>query len=100
MRIVAHAARRGGDADLLQHLQCPGVDGALREAFVRADGLHDLLADGEDRIERSHRFLEDHGDARATDALHAGIGKFDEDFAGEAGFPPRRRGQEAAAADP
>ena len=58
----------------------------LRQAFVRADGLHDLLADGEHRVERGHRLLEHHGDAGAADALHAGIGEAGEVFAGEADF--------------
>ncbi len=30
------------------------------------DGFGDLFADTHDRIERSHRFLENHGHARAT----------------------------------
>lgn len=33
-------------------------------------GLRDLVADGEDRIERSHRLLEDHRDLIAPDFPH------------------------------
>ena len=42
---------------------------------MRAHRFHDLLADGEHRVERGHRFLEHHRDAGPADALHAGIGK-------------------------
>jgi hypothetical protein len=33
---------------------------------VAADGLGDLMANGEDRIESRRRLLEDHGDATAA----------------------------------
>ena len=60
---------------------------------MRADGLDDLLADGEHRVERGHRLLEHHGDAGAADALHAGIGEFGERLAGEADFAGRDAGR-------
>ena len=44
------------------------VDGGrLRDL---ADRFADLVADGENRVERSHRFLKNHGDTIAPDAPH------------------------------
>ena len=42
----------------------------LGEVLVDADGLADLVADGEDGVEARHRVLEDHGDVVAPDLLH------------------------------
>ncbi len=39
-------------------------------ALVHADRFADLVADGEQRIERGHRVLQDHGDALAAHAAH------------------------------
>ena len=47
--------------------------GARPMSLMRAQGLGDLLADGEHRIERGHRLLEHHRDAGAADALHARV---------------------------
>ncbi len=41
---------------------------------VEAQGLGHLLADGEDRIQGGHGFLEDHGDVVAPDLAHPGLG--------------------------
>ena len=38
-----------------------------------AQRFFDLVADGEDRIERGHRFLKDQRDLRAADALHLAL---------------------------
>src|SRR6185437_6348577 len=51
---------------------------------MRADRLHDLLADGEHRVERGHRLLEHHGDARAADTLHRALGQAGDRLAREA----------------
>src|SRR5262245_13761298 len=37
---------------------------------MQQDGLLDLVADGEDRVERGHRLLEDHADLVAADLAH------------------------------
>jgi hypothetical protein len=47
----------------------------VAQAPVEPEDLHDLLADGEHRIERSHGLLEDHGDAVAPDLAHAVRGR-------------------------
>ncbi len=39
-----------------------------------ADGFGDLLADGEDGIQRGHRFLKHHGDATAAEAADFFVG--------------------------
>ena len=40
---------------------------ALADVAMGADGLDDLVADGENRIERGHRVLEDHRGGSAAD---------------------------------
>ena len=66
-----------GDADHLQQL-----DGALPDLLlvvallvVQGDDLIDLIADTEDRIQRGHRLLEDHGDHVAAQVLHDNVGR-------------------------
>jgi hypothetical protein len=56
-------------------------------------GFGDLISDAHDGIERRHRLLENHGDARAAKLAHGVIGKFgkiarcavfgEEDFSGD-----------------
>jgi hypothetical protein len=41
---------------------------------MRADRLDDLMADGEDRIERRHRVLEDHGGDLPRTRRHHALG--------------------------
>ena len=70
MRILVRALRRRRDADDLEHL-----DGALprlllRAAVVNPHDLGDLIADREHRIQRRHRLLKDHRDARAANPAH------------------------------
>ncbi len=38
--------------------------------FVHENGLFDLITDREDRIERSHGFLENHSNPASPNALH------------------------------
>src|SRR6185436_18459074 len=40
-----------------------------------AHGLADLIADGEHRVQRRHRLLEDHRDPVAADRAHLGLGQ-------------------------
>ena len=70
VRIVAHPARGVGDAHQGQHLRGAGPGLGVRLALVDDDRLGDLLAHGQHRVERGHRFLEHHGDAVAADAPH------------------------------
>ena len=47
-------------------------------ALVQDDRFHDLRADGEHRVQRRHRLLEDHADVAAADRLHLPFGQADE----------------------
>ena len=47
--------------------------GASR-ALVHPDRLGHLVADGEQRVQRGHGILQDHGDALAAHAAHLGVG--------------------------
>ena len=51
---------------------------------MRQQGLHQLVADGIERIEGSHRLLEDHGDIPAADAPQLILGQAHQ-------FPPLER---------
>ncbi len=51
---------------------------AFATLLVEDDRLHDLRADGEDRVERGHRLLEDHADVAAANRLHLALGQADE----------------------
>ncbi|MDT4861467.1 hypothetical protein FQZ97_960730 [compost metagenome] len=71
MRILVHAAGRLRDLDRVQQRHRFGTGSARAHAPVPHDGLDDLLAHGEDRVERGHGFLEDHGDVPAAHVAHA-----------------------------
>ena len=73
-----------GDVDAAQQL-----DGALarlppRAAAVAQDGLDDLVADGEARIERGHRLLEDHRQPVAAQVAQGFVGDIEQIEAVEA----------------
>ncbi len=61
VRIGAHLKRRIGDADHLKKLARTRKRSDAREAVVDPNRLRDLVVDPQDRIERGHRLLEDHG---------------------------------------
>ena len=66
---------------------------------MQPDGLADLAADGEDRIERGHRLLEDHRDPRAANRAHLGLAQIQQILTLEddlAADDSRRLGQTAA----
>jgi hypothetical protein len=87
--VVAHAFPGQGDFHSLQHLHRPVPGRLLLEPLVQHHRLGDLLADGEHRVQRGHRLLEDHRDPVAPDAAHRLIGEveqvlaFEEDLAGD-----------------
>jgi hypothetical protein len=62
VRVLLGAALRVRDADRGQHLDGARPGGLARGALVHPHHLGDLVADGEDRVERRHRLLEDHRD--------------------------------------
>ena len=69
VRVIMHAARGIGDLHQLQHLDGAGERLLLRQALVAAQALGDLLADGQHRIERGHRLLEDEADLLGADLV-------------------------------
>ncbi len=67
VRIIVDAFRGVVDADGFKHRQRAGEGVATGNVFVDEEWLDDLLAEAQERIERRHRILEDHGDAFAAD---------------------------------
>jgi hypothetical protein len=66
--------------------------------FVNPDRLGHLVADREQRVQRGHRVLQDHGDPLASDMAHLGVGFLNEILAFEhhlAADDPGRRRQHA-----
>ena len=70
MRVLVQALLGRGDAGLLQQLDraLPGSRGTHRQMGL--DRLDELLADGEQRIERRQRILEDRADVATADPAH------------------------------
>ena len=48
---------------------------AVRDLEMRTHRFGDLMPDREHRIERTHRFLEDHADLPAAHTAHVGFAK-------------------------
>jgi hypothetical protein len=87
-------AGRLGDVHQAQHLgralqRLPAV-----MPLMQRDRLGKLLADGQHRIERGHRLLEDHRDLVAADLAHLGSLSFEQVAALVTGCepPPKRAG--------
>ena len=59
-----------GDTDLHQQFHSAAAQRASCEPEVLAQHFADLEAHREDRVERAHRLLEDHGDLLAAHTLH------------------------------
>src|SRR5260221_1695808 len=95
MRVVGEALPRRGDLDLIEQLERGGIGLAAAHVAMIVQRLGDLEADGEHRVERGHRLLEDHRDAVAADLAHLLLVEPDEIAPGEAdmpgGDPPARR---------
>ena len=62
---------RVGNLHLLQHLQAAAAGlVTLDSLVVAADSLHHLVANGEDRVQCLHGFLEDHGYFPTPNLVH------------------------------
>ena len=109
-RALAHAARklvwirldptlRLRDMDAAQHLGRLVHCIAPGQSLVQHDRLGDLSSDRHQRVQRGHRFLEDHRDVVAANGLHLAFAQLQEVDAlepdGAADDPPRRVGDEA-----
>jgi hypothetical protein len=89
VRVLAEAALGIGQADELQEFDGarPGVlpgDVAMHE-----QGFGDLVADGEHRVQRGHRLLEDHRDLLAAQLAHLAFAEAEEVAALEQDLPVR-----------
>jgi hypothetical protein len=84
MRKFPHAPRRLRDSHQCQHLDGARLGGPLIEALMHPQGLADLAADGQHRIEARHRLLEDHRNVVAADRAHLTFGKLQQILALEA----------------
>ena len=70
VRIGAHDLAGRGNTHERQQFLCPHARRRSGEAELDPKRLHHLVADGEDRVQRCHRILEDHGDFASADGLH------------------------------
>ena len=75
MRVLPDALFRVGDAHLAQHFQHGLAQVRALQSAVDAHHLRKLVADGLHRVQRGHRFLEDHADAAAPHPAHLGLGQ-------------------------
>src|SRR5215475_9599603 len=70
MRIFVHTPLWHRNTHECEHLNGFVHGLFFGQALVQAHGLSDLIANREHRIERGHRFLENHGNIVATDTTH------------------------------
>jgi hypothetical protein len=70
VRILLEPALRIGDADEAEQLDRASLGLCVAHAQMNLERLHELQSDCQDRIERSHRLLEDHRDVAAADFAH------------------------------
>jgi hypothetical protein len=68
VRIGIEPAGGGGNLHHLEHLDDPGAAGGGVQILVQQHHFADLVADGEERVQRRHRFLKDHRYLAAADA--------------------------------
>ncbi|GIX22625.1 MAG: hypothetical protein KatS3mg121_1408 [Gammaproteobacteria bacterium] len=66
MRILGEAFRGPVDADFFEGRAGAAARLATAEAGVQAQGLLQLPADGQERVQRGHRILEHHADVAAA----------------------------------
>ncbi|MNL16639.1 hypothetical protein D3C87_1376910 [compost metagenome] len=66
VRVVVHAALRLGYAHQVQQFDGAGPGRPGGRAAMQAQGLADLVAQGQHRVQAGHGLLEDHGDAVAA----------------------------------
>ncbi len=72
MGIVVEAVFRPGNPHHAHELDRPFTGRSVVHLHMQPEHLGQLLADGEDRVERGHRLLEDHGDLPAPDGSDLG----------------------------
>src|SRR4051812_15448578 len=98
VRVVAHPPLRLRDLHQPEHLDRPVARFTGAHALMQTHGFANLFADGEYRIERGHRLLEDHGYLVAADPTHLFVARCGEvvppvdDLAAD--NPPNAAGEE------
>ena len=78
VRVLRRARLPPRDLHPVEHLDRALPRVLARHVHVAADGLGDLLADGERRVERANRLLEDHGHAGTADVGQLAFREADE----------------------
>ena len=99
VRILADPPLGLGDVHEAQHVDGFGERRTPRQPLMQGQGLGDLTADRQHRIERGHRLLKDHRDLVAAHPAHLGLGQPDQVAAGKAdraGDDPSRRRRDQA----
>src|SRR5262249_59244494 len=76
------------DADHPEQFDGPLLRRLLRNRQVLPQRLRELKPDGQDRVERRHRFLEDHADLAAADPTDLLLAERQQIAAGEANAAP------------
>jgi hypothetical protein len=74
VRVGVDALLGLGDAGARQQFDGARPRGVGAQALVQGQHLADLVAHREQRVQRRHRLLEDHADARTADAAHLPLG--------------------------
>ena len=81
VRIIVDPLLRGSAILTRRSISMARSRASLRLApRCSAHGFGDLVADGQDRIERGHRLLEDHRDLVAADAAHLLVAQRERDL--------------------
>ncbi len=75
VRVPVDLASAIGDSDPLDQLCRPVERGATRQGAMQHQHFRDLLANRENRVERGHRLLKNHGDLVAPNGAHRLGGK-------------------------
>ena len=81
MGIILDSGFCGRDVYLTQNLKGPVCNRAFWYVLVNLDGLFYLVSNGEDRVQRSHRVLNNQGDFAASNLRHLLLGDGDYVFA-------------------
>ena len=89
MRILLEPARGIGNADQPQQFDRAGARLLVVHAEMDLQRLDDLQPDGQDRVERGHRLLEDHRDVAAADFAHLLVIEIEQVAAVEGDSAPR-----------
>jgi len=97
VRIAVERKACTRQADPLEHARGAGFGIGAVCACVPPDAFGHLLADRLDRVERGHRFLEDHADLVAAQRAHAGFGRGEQVFVAE---PDEAGGPRAVGEEP